>query len=56
MALPNMLEQVYVDDSHNLYTVYESNSEKYKRSFKTSSDIVSIDLDEVIEESITKVM
>ena len=56
MALPNMLEQVYVDDAHNLYTVYESNSEKYKRSFKTSSDIVSIDLDEVIEESITKVM
>jgi hypothetical protein len=55
IELPNMLEQIYVDGDHKLYTVYESNSEKYKKNIKNSDDLITIDLDDVLDTSSAKI-
>ena len=47
--------QIYVDGDHKLYTVYESNSEKYKKNIKNSDDLITIDLDDVLDTSSAKI-
>lgn len=52
--MPNMLEQIYMDESNKLYTAYESNAEKYNKGVKHSGDIIIEDLDEKINDYINK--
>lgn len=52
--MPNMLEQIYMDESNKLYTVYESNADKYFKGTRHSSDILIEDFDEKIDDYINK--
>ena len=52
--MPNMLEQIYITDDNKLYSVYESNAEKYYSGTKHSGDILIEDFDEQISEYINK--
>lgn len=52
--MPNMIEQIYMDKSNKLYSTFESNADKYKKSIKHSGDIIIEDLDEKIDDYIKK--
>ena len=52
--MPNMLEQIYMDESNKLYTIYESNADKYFKGTRHSSDILIEDFDEKIDDYINK--